>query len=330
MKLIHGSSFSGLGGFDLAAQYCGMENAFHIERDKFCQRVLKYYWPNAQTYEDITTADLTIWRRRIDIYSGGFPCQPFSDAGLKKATEDERHLWPEMFRTILQLESPWILAENVPGIISSEKGLVFEQVLSDLENAGYEVLPIIIPAASVQAPHIRSRIWIVAYSHSFGVNRWAGTSNRKKKNTKKWSNIFKQTIGFGDFGFITDTMCNGRTQSIKSRQSELTNKNGPEGRAATNSNFTGSQQQSTYTFSDQPRQSSWFSPTERFEKWPTQSPICGGNDGIPRELDGIALQTWRRESIKGYGNAICPQVAVQIFEVIQQVTKQLIKEYEIT
>ena len=90
--MIHGSLFSGIGGFDLASEWMEWQNAFHCEYNPFCQRVLKYYWPNAATYTDIRETDFTIWRNRIDILTGGFPCQPYSTAGKRKGKEDDRHL----------------------------------------------------------------------------------------------------------------------------------------------------------------------------------------------------------------------------------------------
>src|SRR5690554_4395820 len=92
--LSHGSLFSGIGGFDLAAEWMGWENLFHCEWNDFGKQVLQYYWPNATSYDDITKTDFTIWRGKIDILTGGFPCQPYSVAGKRKGTEDDRHLWP--------------------------------------------------------------------------------------------------------------------------------------------------------------------------------------------------------------------------------------------
>ena len=159
----HGSLFSGIGGFDLAAEWMGWENLFHCEWNQFGQKVLKYYWPNAISYDDICKTDFTIWNGRIDILTGGFPCQPYSMAGKRQGTEDARHLWPEMLRAIRECQPTWIVGENVPGLINWSGGLVFEQVCADLEGEGYEVQPIVLPASGVNAPHRRDRVWFVAY-----------------------------------------------------------------------------------------------------------------------------------------------------------------------
>jgi DNA (cytosine-5)-methyltransferase 1 len=160
----HGSLFSGIGGFDLASEWMGWENVFHCEWNEFGQKVLKYYWPKAITYNDITKTDFSIHRGSIDIITGGFPCQPYSMAGKRKGKEDERHLWPEMLRAIREIQPTWVVGENVLGLVNWDGGLVFHEVQADLEAQGYEVQPYVLPAASVNAPHRRDRVWFVAYS----------------------------------------------------------------------------------------------------------------------------------------------------------------------
>jgi DNA (cytosine-5)-methyltransferase 1 len=105
------------------------------------------------------------------VLTGGFPCQPFSVAGKRRGEADDRHLWPEMFRIIREVAPRWVVAENVPGLVSIQQGVVFESVCSDLENAGYEVLPLTIPACAVNAPHRRERLWIVGYASKH--DRWS-------------------------------------------------------------------------------------------------------------------------------------------------------------
>ena len=162
MTMTHGSLFSGIGGVDLAAAWAGWENVFACEIDPFCQKVLKYHFPNSTLYENIRTTDFTIWRGRIDVLSGGFPCQPFSTAGKRKGTEDDRYLWPEMLRAIREISPRWVVGENVLGIVNWNGGMVFEQVCADMEAEGYEVQPYVLPACGVGAPHQRNRVWFVA------------------------------------------------------------------------------------------------------------------------------------------------------------------------
>lgn len=166
----HISLFSGQGGFDLAAQYMGWNNIANCEIDPFCQRILKYYWPNATTHTDIRTTDFSIYRGRCDILTGGFPCQPYSTAGKRLGKEDARHLWPEMLRAIREVSPRWVVGENVRGLINWNGGLVFDEVQADLESAGYEVTPFILPAAGVNAPHRRDRVWFIAFNAECSAN----------------------------------------------------------------------------------------------------------------------------------------------------------------
>lgn len=162
--MTHASLFSGIGGFDLAAEWTGWTNAFNCEIDPFCQKILKYHFPYATQYEDIRTTDFTIWRGRIDVLTGGFPCQPFSSSGNRGGAFDPRYMWPEMYRAICEINPDWVIAENVSGLVNWSQGLVFERVCSDLEAAGYEVWTFDIPACCVGAFHSRRRIWFVAHA----------------------------------------------------------------------------------------------------------------------------------------------------------------------
>ncbi len=126
--MTHGSLFSGIGGFDLAAEWMGWENKFHCELDIKCRELLKHYWPNAISYEDIKTTDFTVWRGRIGVLTGGFPCQPYSNSGLRKGKDDDRHLWPEYLRAIREIQPMVVVGENVHGLITWNEGLVFDEI----------------------------------------------------------------------------------------------------------------------------------------------------------------------------------------------------------
>lgn len=172
----HISLESGIGGFDYAAEMMGWQNVAHCEINKFCLTVLKYYWPDADTYTDLFTMDGRKYRRFIDIITCGFPCQGFSLAGKGKGDKDDRFIWPENMRIIREVQSPYILAENVPGLLNKHP-LVFERVCADLENEGYEVQSVCIPACGAQEDHIRERIFFIAYNQGFGdrmlpVQQW--------------------------------------------------------------------------------------------------------------------------------------------------------------
>ncbi len=160
--MTHGSLFSGGGFFDLAAEWMGWENKFHCEIDDSCKRILKHYWPDAKSHGDIKTTDFTIYKGSINVLTGGDPCQPSSNAGLRRGKEDDRYLWPQMLRAIKEISPAWIVNENVPGSINN--GIV-DQKISDMEAEGYTCWPpFIIPASAFGAPHKRNRVWIVAHS----------------------------------------------------------------------------------------------------------------------------------------------------------------------
>lgn len=114
----HASLFSGIGGFDLAAREVGWNNVFQCEIDPFCQSVLKYYFPKTVLYEDIERTDFTSWKGKIDVPTGGFPCQPFSVAGQRKGADDNRYLWPEMLRVIRETRPLWVIDENWNNVYS--------------------------------------------------------------------------------------------------------------------------------------------------------------------------------------------------------------------
>jgi DNA (cytosine-5)-methyltransferase 1 len=291
--MTHGSLFSGIGGFDLAAEWMGWENKFHCEWNEFGKKVLSHYWPNAKSYDDIKKTDFTVWRGRIDVLTGGFPCQPYSTAGKRKGKEDDRHLWPEMLRAIREIQPIWVVGENVRGIVSWSRGLVFDEVQSDLEAEGYEVVPIILPACAVNAPHRRDRVWFIAYSDSHGhESRRSGENRSKEKKGEgeghKRKRVWNDSWGNGESGTFTNTPSLGRVQDNWEGKPRFVNK--------------------------ESQKTNW-------QNFPTQPPVCGGNDGLPTELDGITFSKWRNESIKGFGNAIVPQVALEIFKVIDQMNE---------
>ena len=194
-KFTHGSLFSGIGGPEIAAEEMGWKNMFHCEINPFGRKILDYWFPNSKSYEDITKTNFTEWRGKINVLTGGFPCQPFSCAGQRKGAEDDRYLWPEMLRAIREIQPDWVVGENVAGILSmvqpgSETALgreeslfgevdrkrilhrqeyVVETVCNDLEREGYFVQPVVIPACAVGAPHRRDRVFFIAHRADAGV-----------------------------------------------------------------------------------------------------------------------------------------------------------------
>jgi DNA-cytosine methyltransferase len=188
----HASLFSGIGGFDLAAEWMGWTNLFHVERDEFCRDILRHHFPNTQSYEDIKQFNGYPWAGHVDVLTGGFPCQPFSTAGQRQGVSDDRYLWPEMLRVIREARPTWVVAENVRGLTSWSGGMVFDQVITDLEGEGYQVLPTVLPAASVaNCPHKRDRVWIIAYAHGSRNDRAPGqdVGTKPKGRVQEWHEV---------------------------------------------------------------------------------------------------------------------------------------------
>ena len=300
--MTHGSLFSGIGGFDLAARWAAFDNKFWCEFDPFCQRVLRHHFPESAGYADIKTVDFTPWRGRIDLLTGGFPCQPMSIAGKRQGQNDERYLWPEMLRAIREIRPTWVIGENVGGLLSMvesvcedgvdeeaakkdpsvqsySKRYLLDRIVEDLENEGYRVQPVVIPACAVGAPHRRDRVWIIAYTADAGTQGVQG-----------------RLIAAGEPCAPADT--DGE------RAGELRDKGKAEGS----------------------REGDELSAGEcampNWDKFPSLPPVCGGDDGLPTRLDGITLSRWRSASIKAYGNAIVPQVAYEIMKNIEAICKE--------
>ena len=334
--LTHASLFSGIGGFDLAAEWAGWENIFHCEWNPFGQKVLAHHFPNSKSYNDITKTNFSIHRGEIDVLTGGFPCQPYSQAGKRLGKEDERHLWPEMLRAIREIKPRWVVGENVLGIVNWNGGMVFEEVQLELETEGYEVQTYILPAASVGAPHQRYRTWFVAYSNNKGRCSEFGNVSKENGEISKWN----ENAEFSNSSNRNVTYSENIGQSETKTFSEW-QKHKPNDRDFIWSTFSAISTSGTSTNTNNTRQQTLciqspglgykskkktfsgnnFKPIHsrlQWESFPTQPPICGGNDGISRELDGITFSKWRNESIKAYGNAIVPQVAYEIFKAINE------------
>ena len=290
----HGSLFSGIGGFDLAAQWMGWENVFHCEWEEFPRKVLQHYWKDAISYGDIKQTDFTIHRGQIDILTGGFPCQPYSVAGKRLGKEDERHLFPEMLRAIREIKPTFIVGENVRGLLNWNGGLVFDEIHTDLEAEGYEVVPLLLPACGVNAPHKRDRIWFVAKN----TNKNGRRSEQRKEESGKWK--------FRNFGSRDN-------ERIRTNDEEIgfTINSNDEGRSNGFGEVSEWDNNAEFTNSSVVKPSYW-------KRFPTQSTICNGDDGLSSRLDGITFPKWRRESIKAGGNAIVPQVAYEIFKAIDK------------
>lgn len=299
MKLVHGSTFSGIGGAELAASMMGWKNAFHCEFDPFCRKVLDYYYPHSKSYGNIKETNFTQWRGQIDVLTGGFPCQPFSRGGKRRGADDDRYLWPEMLRAIDEIRPTYYVGENVLGIatmvlpgtttpMASQATLfdegdhiwqlteryVIEQVCEDLEGIGYSVQPMLIPSCSVGTPHRRNRIFIIATDNAQDTlcTRMEGREDEvmadkpMPRDIESTSEEWETQLVDGRLGYLYD----------------------------------------------------------RWRDFPTQPPLCGGDDGIPYELGDTTIprKQLRANAMKAYGNAMVPQLMYEIFKAIDMTYEQ--------
>lgn len=225
-----------------------------------------------------------------------------------------------MLRVIREVQPRFVVGENVAGLLSWNGGLVFHEIITDLENEGYEVQTVLIPACSVDAPHRRDRLWFIANSN------YKGTSTGFRQIQSKDGEISQRNndaeLSNTSDGDVTDTKCKGlegRTRKVIQGNFIRFTGNSKDDNA-TDTDGIGLWRQS-----DGLGKSRFFNEISKKCNWknfPTQSPICGGDDGIPERLDGITFSKWRNESIKGYGNAVVPQVVYQIFKAIEKTNTQ--------
>ena len=299
------STFSGIGAPEVAAEMLGWENVFHCEINPFGRRVLDYYFPKAKSYEDITRTDFSEWRDRITVLTGGFPCQPFSYAGKRRGSEDDRYLWPFMLRCIEQVRPRWFVGENVAGITTmafpgedvkvgeqtdlfgacdevyeKHERYVLDEICQSLERAGYSVQPMLIPACAVGAPHRRDRVFIVAHD----------TRDRLRQDITE------------------NSLCMGPHAT-----EQLADEQRPRNHWTASAEWNS---EATTQFRVQWRGDGWK---------PSQPLTIRGNYGLPSPVDHLTIpfSEWKRESLKAYGNAIVQQVMYEIFRCIDEIEKTL-------
>lgn len=292
----HGSLFSGIGGFDLAAEWMGWENVFQVEWDEYCQKVLRKNFPNTNIYGDIKEFDGTKHRGAIDIISGGPPCQPTSRAGKRKGKKDDRWLWPDTLRVLREIRPRIAVFENPDDILTIHDGEAFEEIWGEMENQGYKVWPVGIPACCVGAWQRRNRIFIIAYNDNIPytggvVNR----GNHKKAKGGKGANQSKGEESFSK-----------RIRAESFTSDKATANTYPSGLPITASAWQ-------YRFRESKETSPWSTLDRTITKgwlyWETEPGVERMVHGVPHRVDRI----------KALGNAIVPQVALEIFKAIESI-----------
>ena len=316
--------FSGIGGFSLGLESTGFfKTIAFVEKDKFCRQVLQKNFNNIPIEEDIR--NVRGERYKADIITGGFPCQPFSVAGKRKGTDDDRYLWDETIRVVAECKPRWFIGENVEGIININNGMVLRQVQTDLEEQGFQVQCLVIPASSIGAWHQRKRVWILAHSNSNRNRNEITRSNgeekeiqreHRQKDSSTWKFIGADThdvpksksMRNGGWGSEQCTNREWKFQQSEQKGSEIWSKT----KRCSPQDVWHSESTGLQSSSDRQRKGKFWgtgTPGEQCERtwWQIESGICGVPHGLSATMDKN-----RANRIKALGNSIVPQIARQL------------------
>ena len=312
--------FSGIGGFSLAARWTGVvETVGFCELDPWCQRVLAKNFPGVPIHDDITTltGDALARFGRIDFVTGGFPCQPYSVAGKRGGAADDRALWPAMAAVIAESRPTYVLAENVPGIVSME----LDVCLADLEALGYACRAVVVPAIGVDAPHRRERVWILAHDDrgaagqperirggagaAIARNGGAAAANPESVTEREPADETNAvTVG----GPARDESCDRSASAIypqsRTRRRGASGQSGLAarcGQVAPDADGTGCEEQRGAV-----ADGAEHAAAECGCRWSAESRVGRVGHGIPNRVDRL----------RGLGNAIVPQVAYELMRVM--------------
>lgn len=321
----HASLFSGIGGFDLAAEWMGWTNVFSCEKDDKANRVLQKQFPNVTHHRDIFKLDGTQYQGQIDILTGGFPCQPFSLAGKRKGESDDRYLWPEMYRIIREIKPTYVVGENVYGLVNMEDGSTLETIYTDLESEGYKVESFIIPACAVQAWHRRDRIWIIAYTYDSNERRTSRRFPQEDGQGRLQQQQVVQSRSASKAWVYSNATRSNESRECNERQREGEYRGLGSKQDDTNTNGKRSQKQGQPRGSVYQEQDSKGKVNRAYNDciWATEPNVGRVADGVPGRVDRL----------KQLGNAIVPQVAYEIFKVIEKAEagkKEIIKTQQPT
>ena len=279
----HIDLFAGIGGFSIAAERAGFKTVVFCEKDPFCRKVIAKHWPDIPCVADIRDFDGT-QHVGASLLTGGFPCQPFSIAGKRRGKADDRYLWKEMLRVVSQAKPTWVVGENVVGIIK----MALDEVLADLEGAGYDGQPLVIPACGVGAPHERKRTWIVARSRDAG-------------GLVSYADSVRRVVGGGDRQG-GQVLCHedGNSQEGESERGGRIRGADAALKVDAHPSRTGG-----VGLGEDRSEDAWGC------WWDSLPGMDGVVYGVPSELD--------ESRVKALGNAIVPQVAYQILKEIADI-----------
>jgi DNA (cytosine-5)-methyltransferase 1 len=331
--LTFGSLFSGIGGIDLGLERAGMQCRWQSEIDPYASRVLAKHWPDIPNLGDVTKID---WRNveRTDVVAGGYPCQPFSVAGRRDGDNDPRHLWPHFRNAICVLRPRYALLENVSGHLS----LGFGHVLADLAALGYDCRWDCIPAASVGAPHLRDRVFVIARdtrteqrrpmadSNNTGSRdalrtRWhapwdgsspMGDTHGKRLERQRTEQQTARSVGASPHVADTDSeRCEKQQSATVANQSGFCGGSSDEAMADTTGQQLGIDRSSGNVANKSGRGCDHCrgeTPHDTRQQWAPEPNVGRVANGIPRRMDRL----------RALGNAVVPQVAEHIGNIIME------------
>ena len=318
--------FSGIGGFSYAGEKLvgGYETVAFCEYDKHAQKVLRKHWPDTEIIDDVRELanDAERFRGSVDIICGGYPCQPFSLAGVRRGDQDDRHLWPEMLRIIQAVRPTWVIGENVAGHIS----MGLDEVLSDLEAEGYQARCFVIPAVAADAYHRRDRCWIVGYSELNGSSAAAvrgepqedgGRSSEGQSATEQSARAGRprdgQEVARGAGAETVGNANESDSKGVNSRKPEPSEQGGRQGLASGCKDVPNADSQRLQGVGqkrDNEGSAGLCGGEARWEKsfWEPEPAICRVVNGVPGRV----------HRLKQLGNSIVPQVAARILWAIKE------------
>jgi DNA (cytosine-5)-methyltransferase 1 len=299
--MTHVSLFSGIGGLDLAAEWAGFETVLQVEQEPYALRVLEKHWPDVPRITDVREVTSESVDGAVTVVSGGFPCQPFSQAGKRGGAGDDRYLWPEMLRVVCELRPAWVVGENVSGLLSIDAGMEIDSIVASLEATGYEVWILHYPAAGVGAPHRRDRVFIVA--HAKGAGRETRYTHGVRENSAG-------TIHATCTSNVADA--EGTGQQRRQRK-ERAGRHEPDGYGADVAGTHQSRPQGYWQLRE--RAGEWITWTGSEPPdgvWESEPPVDRVAHGVPHRVDRL----------RALGNAVVPQQAYPIFAAIAEVENE--------
>ena len=316
----HISLFTGIGGIDLASEWAGFDTILQVENDPYCLQVLEKHWPTVERCTDIRSLNGRKYRGTIDLLSGGFPCQPYSGAGKRKAFDDDRDLWPEMFRIIQEVRPTFVLGENV----SNFANLGLDRTILNLESEGYEVQTFNIPAVAVSAWHQRARIFVVGYAEHHGP-----PTSKESRSTAKTGNDDKEgkdqagqpsgTGGREDYESMADSASERLQGKFRSQSKGDGKRLANSSKAMADSQRIGQSGQGLHGRPCNPKENtvgeasgSEYRSKGNSADWNAEPNVGRVAHGIPKRVDRL----------RALGNAVVPQQVFPILEAIATIHKE--------